>query len=344
MRFVKNSSFRLLLVLMVMTLIFIVRSHQSVSNPSWEQPTMGTLCHITLSGSIPKSELAALRKKIDAALVNVNRRMSTWQADTEISKFNAFQSLEPFPVSPEFATVVRRALELSAATDGAFDPTVKKLVDHWGFGPESDGDSVEEILKAVGWRKVSLRGDALLKSHPGVQLDLSAIAKGYGADAVADVIRRRGRMSFIVEIGGEIVADGWKPNGQAWRVGIETPDPAQPFGADILESVMLSGRALATSGDYRNFRVREDGTRFSHIIDPHTGMPAATDVASVSVLAGSCMDADAIATALFVMGSEKSFQWLETHSEIEAFFTLHMPDQTLSTRATDGFPLNEREN
>jgi len=352
MRFVKASPFRLLLVLVVMTLILIARNRQGVSDPSWEQSTMGTLCHITLSGSISKNELAALREQIDAALVDVNRRMSIWQPDTEISKFNAFDSLEPFPISPEFAGVVRRALELSAATDGAFDPTVKPLVDHWGFGAGSDTQPIDEILKAVGWRKISSKGDALVKSHPNLQLDLSAIAKGYGVDAVANVIRRSGRMGFLVEIGGEIVADGFNSDGRMWRVGIEAPDSNQPFGTDILEAVELSGKALATSGDYRNFRVREDGTRFSHIIDPHTGMPAATDVASVSVLADSCMDADAIATALLVMGSEKSFQWLdtlrelegETFPEVEAFFTLHASDQTFTTRATDGFPLEERKN
>ena len=122
-----------------------------------------------------------------------------------------------------------------------------------------------------------------------------------------------------------------------WWVGVESPNPAS--GRGIFRTLELLDGAMATSGDYRNFRTCEDGTRFSHIIDPHTGRPAETDVASVSVLAESCMDADAVATALFVMGSEKRFQWLENFPEFEAFFILHSTNGTFTTRATDGFPV-----
>ncbi len=337
MRFIKTSPLRFVILLVVLLLIWFGRSVQKVSNPSWEQPTMGTLCHITISGSIPKSKLETLREKVDAELLDVNQRMSTWQSDTEISQFNHFQGVELFSVSPEFLTVVQRALNIAEITDGAFDPTVKPLVDHWGFGPDVDTEPLAEIMKAVGWQKVRIEEGALVKTHSTVQLDLSAIAKGYGVDAVADVLRCNGILGFIVEIGGEIVADGLKSNGQPWRVGVESPNAAQ--GADIFQTLELLGGAMATSGDYRNFRIREDGSRFSHLIDPTTGHPAETDVASVSVLANSCMDADAVATALFVMGSEKSFQWLIAYPEFEAFFILHSTNGTFTTRTTDGFPL-----
>jgi len=366
MRFIKTSPFRFVLLLVVLLLIWFGRSVQKVSNPSWEQPTMGTLCHITISGSIPKNELAALREKIDAELETVNQRMSTWQSDTEISQFNHFQSLEPFSVSPEFLTVVRRALKIAEITDGAFDPTVKPLVDHWGFGSrqmsnieyEISNDEVACIMEFIGWKKVRLSNDTLIKLHPKLQLDLSAIAKGYGVDAVAEVIHSSGRNDFLVEIGGEIVVSGLNRERNPWRVGVESPNAAN--GDGVFQTLELLDGAMATSGDYRNFRIREDGSRFSHIIDPITGHPAETDVASVSVLANSCMDADAVATALFVMGSEKSFQWLDlrysesafgipqkkrpererpNHPEFEAFFILHSTNGTFTTRTTDGFPL-----
>ena len=312
---------------------------RTASDPSWAQPTMGTVCHITVPGSIPKGDLTALREEIDAALEDVNRRMSTWQADTEISQFNRFQSMEPFPVSLEFGAVLKRALEISEATDGAFDPTVKPLVDYWGFGLGSDHIALDEILKSVGWGKVKLENGALIKLHPQVQLDLAAIAKGYGVDAVADVIRSAGFEHFLVEIGGEVVAEGENPEGRLWGIGIEVPLFDQSFGEAIFQTLELSGRALATSGDYRNFRVREDGTRYSHIVDPHTGNPAETDVAAVSVLSDSCMTADAVATALFVMGSEKGIPWVEARSDLAAFFILHAPNQTFISRATSGFPV-----
>lgn len=334
------------MVIAAMVLIVLL-TRQTVSNPSWEQPTMGTLCHITLSGSVPKNELSTLREQIDAALEKVNRHMSTWQSDTEISIFNALESSVPFPVSPEFFGVMRRALEISESTGGAFDPTVKPLVDYWGFGPGAEGDPfstkmLEEIMESVGWQNVGLIDGSLVKAHPAVQLDLSAIAKGVGADVVAEVIRSSGLDSFLVEIGGEIVVSGLNPSGKPWRVGIESPQVHAAWESQVFQTVKLQGGAMATSGDYRNFRLRTDGTYYSHIMDPHTGRPSESDIASVSVLADSCMDADATATALFVMGSQKSFQWLEKHPEFKAFFILHSTNRTFTARATAGFPMDKQ--
>lgn len=316
-------------------LLFLVVffSCQGIRNPSWRGTTMGTTYSVTLVDRLRSGKLQEIKAAVESELAVVNTQMSTWQSDTEISQFNRFQSLEPFPVSPEFAEVVRRALEISASTEGAFDPTVKPLVDHWGFGPEADTAPLEEIMKAVGWEKLILTGNSLSKEAEALQLDLSAIAKGYGVDAVAEVIRSHGIKDFLVEIGGEIVVSGLNPDGTPWRVGVESPD-----GNGIFQTLELLDGAMATSGDYRNFRTREDGTRYSHIIDPKTGRSAETDVASVSVLASSCMDADAVATALFVMGSRKSFRWLENHLEFAALFILHSTNGTFTTRSTDGFP------
>jgi len=193
-------------------------------------------------------------------------------------------------------------------------------------------------MQAVGWKKVRAEEGALIKIHTDVQLDLSAIAKGYGVDAVAEVIYSSGLTNYLVEIGGEIVAGGLKSNGQPWRVGVESPNAAQ--GDGIFQALELLDGAMATSGDYRNFRIRADGSRFSHIIDPTTGHPAETDIASVTVLADSCMNADAVATALFVMGSERGMEYVLSSPKFEAFFILHSTNGTFTTRITDGFPLN----
>lgn len=346
-----KTNWKILVGLLIALAVFgglLWRNALTILNPSWAQPTMGTVAHITVSGSISKKELAALRDQIDAVLEEVNNTLSTWKDDSDISRFNRFQSLKKFQISPGLAGVAEAALEFSRATGGAFDPTVKPLIDYWGFGKSGISNSeqglstIDELLDSVGWKKVHLNGRHLRKENPALQLDFSAIAKGYGVDRVADVIAQS-RTDFLVEIGGEIVTVGSNPQGHPWTVGIENPDPASAFGRKIFQTVALSGQAMATSGDYRNFQLRADGTRYSHIIDPRTGKPAESDIAAVSVLAARCMNADAAATALFVMGSEKGFHWLKTHSEFDAFFILHNPDKPgFTSKATPGFPSSNR--
>jgi len=297
---------------------------------------MGTSYSITLVDRVRPAELRKIKAAVEERLMGVNAEMSAWDPASELSRFNAFHSQESFPVSAGFAQVVKRALEISSATEGAFDPTVKPLVDFWGFGPENAPSvSFEEIMQSVGWRKVRLENGALIKTHPKVQLDLSAIAKGYGVDAVAAVIREQGCKNFLLEIGGEVRVSGFNPDKQPWRIGIETPDA---LTGGIHGVAVLSDRGMATSGDYRNFRFDEDGSRYSHIIDPSTGHPAASPVASVSVVADTCMEADAVATSLFVMGAEKGVPWVEERSGLEAFFILHADGKGFMVKSTSAFP------
>jgi len=333
--------------------LFIFFSFQGVRNPSWNGSTMGTHYSITLVDRLRPAELRKIKMSIEHRLGAVNDEMSMWDPASELSRFNQTRSVHPFPVSAPLAKVVAAALEMSEQTGGLFDPTIKPLVDYWGFGarhrrdrmsniergmPNTEGkETLEFLMEFVGWEKVLPAGNSLSKKEENVQIDLSAIAKGYGVDEVAGVIRSFGITNFLVEIGGEIHLAGLSPDQKPWRIGIESPDAG--CGVEVFQTLELRGGAMATSGDYRNIRAREDGTRYSHIINPKTGRPAETDIASVSVLAGSCMDADAAATALFVMGSKKGFQWLETHPEFEAFFILHSVNQTFRTLATDGFPV-----
>ena len=275
--------------------------------------TMGT----TYSVKLPKlpGELTAetLQAEIDRCLETVNNQMSTWQSDSELSRFNRFEESDWFPVSEDTAVVVKTAIEVSRSTGGAFDVTVGPLVNLWNFGPDRSertlpAESVIEETKArVGFEFLEVRLDppALRKTRPQVYVDLSAIAKGFGVDKVAGVLDQHLIADYMVEIGGEVRTKGTKADGQAWRIGIETPTP---FARGVQEALALSGQSLATSGDYRNFAVIE-GKRYSHTIDPRTGRPVDHKLTSVSVIAESCMLADAYATSLMVLGPVKGYNW-----------------------------------
>lgn len=259
----------------------------------------------------------SLQEAIDRCLVQVNNQMSTWQPDSELSQFNRFGNEEWFPVSAETARVVQTALEISEQTGGAFDVTVGPLVNLWSFGPDKTENqrpseaTIAEVKNQVGYALLEVRTSppALRKSRADVYVDLSAIAKGFGVDQVADVLDKYHISAYMVEIGGEVRTKGTKPDGEPWRVGIESPNP---FGRGLQKTVKLSGQSLATSGDYRNFVVI-DGKTYSHTIDPRTGWPVDHGIASASVIAESCMLADAYATALMVLGPEEGYNWAKEH-------------------------------
>ncbi|MCA9068082.1 MAG: FAD:protein FMN transferase, partial [Planctomycetaceae bacterium] len=268
-----------------------------------------------LKGELTPEKLQA---EIDRCLVQVNNQMSTWQSDSELSRFNRFEKDEWFPVSNETAQVVQTAREISEQTGGAFDVTVGPLVNLWSFGPDKSEHklpseaTIAKTKSRVGYSLVDVRlsPPALRKSQPDVYVDLSAIAKGFGVDQVAKVLDTHDFSTYMVEIGGEVRTKGSKPNVESWRVGIETPTP---FSRGIQNTLKLSGQSLATSGDYRNFVVIE-GKTYSHTIDPRTGWPVDHGVASASVLAESCMLADAYATSLMVLGPEEGYNWAKEHN------------------------------
>jgi thiamine biosynthesis lipoprotein len=277
--------------------------------------SMGTTYSVKLSALPEGVTQATLQAEIDRCLDTINRHMSTWIEDSEISRFNRYRDTDWFPVSSETAFVVKSAIEVSQQTEGAFDVTVGPLVNLWGFGPDPAGHALPEPARIeaaharVGYRFLEARDDppALRKSRADVSVDLSAIAKGFGVDQVAAVLEKRSITNFMVEIGGEIRAEGVKPDGTPWRIGIETPTP---FSRGIQRAVALTGQSMATSGDYRNFVVI-DGKRYSHTIDPKTGWPVDHQLTSVSVIAENCMLADAYATAIVVLGPDEGYHWAE---------------------------------
>ena len=266
--------------------------------------TMGTEYAVAWSGGADCAP--GLARLIEAELQSVNAQMSTYLRESEISRFNRAPAGEWVPVSAELAAVVALALDLSQQSGGAFDITVGPLVRLWGFGAEArDGlpaaPEIEAAAARVGYRRLSVRmaPPALYKRHPGLRLDLSAIGKGHGVDRLARLLESRGCDDYLVDIGGEVRARGSNRHGEPWRIGIETPGGD---AAGAVEAVLrLSAGAVATSGDYRNFRLVGE-TRLSHTIDPRTGWPVAHDMASVTVVADSTALADGLATLINVLG------------------------------------------
>lgn len=303
-------------------------------------PTMGTTFTAKIAGPRLGNDLAAAaREAVAAALEDVVARMSAFLPDSELSRFNRHAGRSPFPLSAETLAVLALARDVSAATNGAFDVTVAPLVDAWGFGPSRahrvvGDDEIARLAPHVGWRglAVDVAAGAAAKAHPALRADLSAIAKGYGVDRAARALDALGLADYMVEAGGEVRTRGANADGRPWRIAIERPDATtqQPHLV-----VPLSGLSMATSGDYRIYFER-DGRRYSHEIDPATGRPIRHGLASVSVVAPDCGYADAMATALIVLGPERGLT-LATERGIAAHFIVREPDGTLRDLPTPAF-------
>lgn len=276
--------------------------------------TMGTTYSIKLAelpdGQTPRS----VQTVIDAALQTIDEQMSTWRADSELSRFNASDSTDWYPVSEATATVVAAAQDAARDSDGAFDATVMPLVNLWSFGPDTPSeriptdDEIAAVREFVGFEKLDVRVDppALRKTDPRTMVDLSSIAPGYAVDRIAAQLEELGVAGFLVEIGGEVRTRGTKADGTGWRLGIEKPLPDR---REVEMVVELSGESLTTSGDYRHFFER-DGVRYSHTIDPRTGRPVRHSLTAVTVLAEDCITADASATTVMVLGPDEGYDWL----------------------------------
>lgn len=275
--------------------------------------TMGTTYHVTAIDQDGRMTAGLVQKAVDAALADVNGKMSNWDPNSEISKFNARAETSPAEISGELAHVMRAANEIHLQSEGLFDVTLGPLIELWGFGartPDSPVPSDEAIaaaLEATGQARLitlaSSKG-TMAKARPDTSIYLAAIAKGYGVDRVAGALQELRLEDYMVEIGGDLVTAGLNPMGQKWRIGIERPEP----GSQALEQVIgLSGLGMATSGDYRNY-FEQDGVRYSHIIDGTTGRPITHNTASVTVLAENAMLADGWATALLALGQERGME------------------------------------
>ncbi len=291
-------------------------------------PTMGT--HYRVRVIAETGDREAIQGLVEQRLDAVDRAMSTWRDDSELSRFNRLAAGESFVFSKDTWAVLELAWRVREESGGAFDPTVGPLVDAWGFGaPGRDAepippgeDRLTELAKAVGAIEPSPADRRLVKLHPGAALDLSAVAKGWAVDRVSEDLTNAGYANHLVEIGGEVRTAGHSRTGDPWRIAIERPsarstDPGStaspPATGDDMEASLrkvlsFTDGSLATSGDYRNYWER-DGVRYSHTIDPRTGRPVEHALASASVLHESCAVADAYATALIVLGPQEGLRW-----------------------------------
>lgn len=273
-------------------------------------PVMGTGYRIDAVGVPASVDREDLKTDVVGAMELVNRQMSTYLQDSELSRFNRYEGVDWFPVSPDLVRVVDAARRVSEWSGGAFDVTVGPLVNLWGFGPARDDYMVPRVTdidrekQRVDYRQLATRYNppALRKLRSDLYVDLSAIAKGYAVDRVCDALRRWGVHAYLVDIGGDLRMAGHSERGEPWSIAVEKPAPGE---RSVQELLHLTNRALATSGDYRNYYER-DGKRYSHTIDPRTGRPIEHRLASVSVAAASAMEADALATAMMVLGPEQA--------------------------------------
>ena len=268
-------------------------------------------------------QVAEIQQAAEERLALINQQMSTYISESEVSRFNALSSGE-MPVSAELAGLVQRSQAISEQTGGAFDITVGPLVNLWGFGPEGriasapTSDKIASLRARVGYQKLRVNQNPPSISKPtNLQIDLSAIAKGYAVDQLASLLVGKGINNYLVEIGGEIKLSGNKPNGESWRIAIEAPLTTERVVQHVLP---ITNIAMATSGDYRNY-FEKDGVRYSHTINPLTGAPINHALVSVTVLHASCADADALATALMVMGNKKGVEFARRHN-LAAYFLI----------------------
>jgi len=294
--------------------------------------TMGTTYSVSVVGNanddmFSESNLIDMKLSIDAKLVVINQLMSTYITDSEISRFNQYPHNQWFSLSSETLRVIEYSLYLSELTNGKFDITVSPLINLWGFGSDGETDFPSDMLIAqakekVGWKALIVdKGNLRIKKSKPLTIDLSAIAKGYGVDVIAQLLEAQGVNNYLVEIGGEIRVNGSKPNGESWRVGVETPSF---FLQGARKVITLQNVAVATSGDYRNF-FEKDGIRYSHTIDPVTGRPVIHNIASITVIVASsdtnspahsqadsktysAMKADGMATAFMALGEEGALE------------------------------------
>ncbi|MFC6635573.1 FAD:protein FMN transferase [Microbulbifer taiwanensis] len=332
------------LIVAVTVSVFI--SGCSPASKTWQLqgPTMGTSYHITVVDVPPRVVRAELQRLVDVELQQVNQEMSTYIDDSELMRFNRGPIGEAVPVSGHLADVVEMSMDIYRRSEGAFEITVGPLVNLWGFGPQPEPEQVpsdaaiEELLQQVGSDalRVERAPDRITRSRP-VQIDLSAIAKGHGVDRVALLLEAQGIRNYLVEIGGELRTRGKNPKGGDWRIGIESPDPA---GGVVQKPITVSGKSVATSGDYRNYYER-DGVRYAHSIDPRSGRPLQHRLASVTVIADTCAEADGLATALNVLGADAGLKLAE--KENLAIFMLVKTDKGFEERYSSAFePYLER--
>ncbi|MFC2117855.1 FAD:protein FMN transferase [Bacteroidota bacterium] len=303
-------------LLRFVVLVFILSSCAGKEYKKMNGFIFGTTYSITYEASVNKdftSDIQKLLKEFDSSL-------STYNPSSIISKIN--QNQEDVVIDEYFKYFFHKSEEISQKTDGAFDITVAPLVNAWGFGftgeHQIDTTIISGLLKLIGFKKIKMENNTLIKEDPGIMLDGSAIAKGYSVDLVAELLERKGVVNYMVEIGGEMRVKGINPEENNWRIGIDKP-VENLTQREIFSVINISNIGMATSGNYRRFFI-ENGIKHSHTINPFTGYPAKNRLLSSTVFSSECITADAYATAFMVLGLEESIKIVEKDPDLEAYF------------------------
>jgi len=309
---------------------------------SFSGKTMGTTYHITVVTGLIKNT-KELKDKINMRLDEINKSMSTFRKDSEISKFNALnQTGEKFYISDDFFNVMTVAQHIYELTGGAWDGTIEPLVTLWGFGNSENKkripskSEIDELLADIGFNNIEISANRyLVKRKAFISLDFASIAKGYGVDQIAALIRTNQIKNFLVEIGGEVFAAGFRKDGKKWKIGINRPKKNAPFD-QIYKVLYLQDKGFATSGDYRNY-FEFEGKRFSHILEPRNGYTINIGVLSVSIVADTCTFADGLATAVMVLGHKKGLELVNNLDNTECLIVVQAHDGTLTDYHSKGF-------
>lgn len=306
--------------------------------PSYTQlegKAQGTTFHITYNDASERN----FSSPVDSIFRLIDKSMSLWDSTSILSRINRN---EPGVIADEhLIKVYQRSQEVSGLTGGAFDITVGPLVKAWGFSykkglPAPDSNQVDSLLQLVGFQKIKLENGIFTKAQPDMQIDVNAIAQGYTVDLICDFLEKQGIRDYLVEVGGELRCAGKNERGAPWTIGIDKPLDHPEQERPLQTTIPLSQQALATSGSYRKFVVRE-GKKYSHAIDPATGYPITHNLLSVSVLAADCTTADAFATAFLVMGTERAMA-LAKAQNMEIYCIYEDEKGSLQVQSTAGFP------
>lgn len=311
------------LAFLVIGTVIIVSRQQSTPYQHDRGMVFGTVYHITYQSS------KSLQKDIEAELAKVDASLSPFNERSIITAVNENRDTV---VNKMFSDVFALAMKISDSTNGAFDITVAPLVNAWGFGFKGgvmpSRHQVDSLKALVGYHKVSLTNGRVSKTDPRIMLDCSSIAKGYGCDVVAKFLSAKGIDNYMVEIGGEIVTRGISEKRLPWKIGVTKPtDDSLNVNQEIQTIINVTDKAMATSGNYRNFYYK-NGRKYAHTIDPSTGYPVQHNILSSTVIAADCATADAYATAFMVMGLDKAKAILSRHPELMAYFILASDDGT----------------
>lgn len=326
----KKWHYPFLLFLIAGTLLILTNNRRESQQYMTEQGLVfGTQYKVTYRHS------SSLKQEVEHSLALVDSALSMFNEESVISEVNS--SRTTMVTDSLFLKVFRRAMEISDWTDGAFDITVAPAVNAWGFGFKHAQaicqQTIDSLKEITGYQKVHEQNGMIDKHDVRIMLDCSAIAKGFGSDVVADLLRSNGVQDFMVEIGGEIVLSGENPHGEAWNIGISKPiDDSLSLNNEIMTIVHLTDLAMATSGNYRNFYLR-DGRKYAHTIDPHTCTPVSHNLLSATVFANDCATADALATAMMVMGLDSAMTLCAAHPEIiDAYFIYQTESGALAAK------------